>query len=108
MVGAVDADQLADLTRGSPQILEFYNVAGDPDLLMHLRDDHREDLADVVNALRRSGEVAGTRTLIVLDLWSRSESAAPPSAARRSRCPTGQPKASPPGRPSRSAARCSS
>ena len=29
MVGAVDADQLADLARGIPQILEFYNIAGD-------------------------------------------------------------------------------
>ena len=38
---------------------------------MYLRVDDREDLADVVNALRRSGKVAGTRTLIVLDSWSR-------------------------------------
>ena len=72
MVGAVDADQLADLARGIPQILEFYNIAGDPDLLMHLRVDDPEDLAGVVNALRRSGKVAGTKTLIVLDSWSRA------------------------------------
>ena len=72
MVGAVDSDQLADLARGIPQIFEFYNVAGDPDLLMHLRVGDREELAGVVNALRRSGKVAGTKTLIVLDSWSRT------------------------------------
>jgi hypothetical protein len=50
MVGAVGADEPADLARGIPQILDFYNVAGDPDLLMHLRVDDPEDLAGVVNA----------------------------------------------------------
>jgi len=39
---------------------------------MHLRVDDPEDLAGVVNALRRSGKVAGTKTLIVLDSWSRA------------------------------------
>lgn len=72
MVGAVDADELADMARGIPQILEFYNVAGDPDLLMRLRVDDREELAGVVNALRRRGKVAGTKTLIVLHSWSRA------------------------------------
>jgi len=72
MVGAVDADQLAELARGIPPILEFYNVAGDPDLLMHLRVGDREELAGVVSALRRSGKVVGTKTLIVLDSWSRA------------------------------------
>ena len=74
MVGAVDADELADMARGIPRILEFYNVAGDPDLLMRLRVDDRQELAGVVNALRRSGKVAGTKTLIVLDSWSRAAS----------------------------------
>lgn len=72
MVGAVDAEQLAELARTIPPILEFYNVAGDPDLLMHLRVGDREELAGVVNALRRSGKVAGTKTLIVLDSWTRT------------------------------------
>jgi Lrp/AsnC family leucine-responsive transcriptional regulator len=72
MRGADDADQLAELARGIPQIFEFYNVAGDPDLLMHLRVGDREELAAVVNALRRTGKVAGTKTLIVLESWSRA------------------------------------
>lgn len=72
MLGAVDAEQLADLARGIPQILEFYNVAGDPDLLVRLRVDDREELAGVVNQLRRTGLIAGTKTLIVLNSWLRT------------------------------------
>ncbi|MDC5697193.1 Lrp/AsnC family transcriptional regulator [Intrasporangium calvum] len=72
MLGAVDAEQLADLARGIPQILEFYNVAGDPDLLVRLRVDDREELAGVVNQLRRTGLIAGTKTLIVLNSWIRT------------------------------------
>lgn len=72
LMGAVDSDQVSELALGIPQIIEFNNVAGDPDLLMRLRVHDREELGRVVNVLRRSGKVAGTKTLIVLDSWSRA------------------------------------
>jgi len=71
LAGAIDSDQVEDLAREIPEISEFYNVAGDPDLLVRLRVPDREGLARVVNSLRRTGKVAGTKTLIILDSWSR-------------------------------------
>ena len=67
LVGAIDSDQIDDLAKEIPEISEFYNVAGDPDLLVRLRVPDREELARVVNLLRRTGKVAGTKTLIILD-----------------------------------------
>lgn len=71
LVGAIDSDQIDDLAKEIPEISEFYNVAGDPDLLVRLRVPDREELARVVNLLRRTGKVAGTKTLIILDSWNR-------------------------------------
>jgi Lrp/AsnC family leucine-responsive transcriptional regulator len=70
--GVIDSDQGDELARDIPEITDFYNVAGDPDLIVKLRVRDREELSRVVNSLRRTGKIAGTKTLIVLDSWSRS------------------------------------
>jgi Lrp/AsnC family leucine-responsive transcriptional regulator len=72
LAGAVDSDQMEELARAIPEISEFYNVAGDPDLLVRLRVTDRDQLQRVVNSLRRTGKIAGTKTLIILDSWTRS------------------------------------
>jgi len=71
LAGAVDSDQMEELARAIPEISEFYNVAGDPDLLVRLRVTDRDQLQRVVNSLRRTGKIAGTKTLIILDSWTR-------------------------------------
>ena len=71
LVGAVDTQQVDELARLIPEISEFYNVAGDPDLIVRLRVPDRDQLQRVVNGLRRTGKIAGTKTLIILDSWTR-------------------------------------
>jgi Lrp/AsnC family leucine-responsive transcriptional regulator len=71
LVGAIDTEQIDELARLIPEISEFYNVAGDPDLIVRLRVPDRDQLQRVVNALRRTGKIAGTKTLIILDSWTR-------------------------------------
>ena len=46
-------------------------MAGDPDALLRIRVSDVEHLKTVVNRLRRTGRVTGTKTLMVLDRWSR-------------------------------------
>jgi Lrp/AsnC family transcriptional regulator, leucine-responsive regulatory protein len=55
-----------------PAVREVFTVAGDPDALVRIRLENVAHLKDVVNALRHSGRVTGTKTLMVLDHWSRT------------------------------------
>jgi Lrp/AsnC family leucine-responsive transcriptional regulator len=55
-----------------PEVREVFTVAGNPDALVRIRLENVAHLKDVVNALRRSGRVTGTKTLMVLDHWSRA------------------------------------
>jgi hypothetical protein len=54
------------------EVREVFTVAGDPDVLVLIRLENVADPKDVVNALGRSGRVTGTKTLMVLDHWSRA------------------------------------
>jgi len=64
----------------------MFNVV-DPDALLRIRVDDVEHLREVVNRLRRSGRVTGTKTLMVLDHWSRQASARNPEPAHPNREP---------------------
>jgi DNA-binding Lrp family transcriptional regulator len=48
-----------------------FTTAGDPDALVWLQVPDVERLGQVIEQLRRRGRVTGTKTLIVLDTWSR-------------------------------------
>jgi DNA-binding Lrp family transcriptional regulator len=54
-----------------PKVIEVFTVAGDPDALIRIRVNSVRHLRDVVDQLRRSGSVIGTKTLMVLDSWRR-------------------------------------
>ena len=54
-----------------PELVESFTIAGDPDALVHMRVRDVADLTRVIDLLRRSGRVTGTKTLIVLDTWER-------------------------------------
>ena len=49
----------------------FDPAAGDPDALARIRVQDAQHLKHVVNQLRRANHVTGTKTLMVLDSWSR-------------------------------------
>ncbi len=69
--GDADIDEILAAVRQVPEIHEVFTMAGDPDALLHIRVDDVEHLKQVVNQLRRTGRVTGTKTLMVLERWSR-------------------------------------
>ena len=62
-------------TAGSPEVEAVYATAGDLDALVRLRAADIDRLGRVVEGLRQSGWVAGTKTLVVLKTWTRRSSA---------------------------------
>lgn len=74
--GDADAEAiLADIVE-MPEVEEAYTTAGDPDGVVRLRVDDVAHLQRVVNGLRRTGRITGTKTLMVLDRHVRGQSVA--------------------------------
>ena len=69
--GDADIDEILGAVEQIPEIREIFTMAGDPDALLRIRVDDVEHLKAVVNRLRRTGRVTGTKTLMVLDRWAR-------------------------------------
>lgn len=69
--GVVDTAELSELVRGVPEVQQFFAIAGDPDALVKIVASDVDHLQRVVNALRRTGKITGTKTLISLDAWDR-------------------------------------
>ena len=72
LLGGTETGELEDIVRSVPEVQEFFTIAGDPDALVRMRVDDVDHLQRVVNALRRTGKLAGTKTLIVMNSWSRA------------------------------------
>lgn len=47
-------------------VIEVFTIGGDPDALVRIRVDSVQHLEQVINNLRKSGLVIGTKTLMVL------------------------------------------
>lgn len=62
--------EIAGVARDMPEVLTVFTTAGDPDALVHMRVRDVGHLTTVVDRLRRSGKVTGTKTLMVLRRWS--------------------------------------
>jgi Lrp/AsnC family transcriptional regulator, leucine-responsive regulatory protein len=75
--GDGDIDVIVGAIAQMPEVREVFTIAGDPDALVRIRVDDVEHLKQVVNALRRSGQITGTKTLMVLDRWARNVDADP-------------------------------
>lgn len=69
--GDADIDEILAAVEQIPEIREVFTMAGDPDALLRIRVNDVEHLKAVVNRLRRTGRVTGTKTLMVLDRWVR-------------------------------------
>jgi DNA-binding Lrp family transcriptional regulator len=69
--GDADIDEILGAVEQIPEIREVFTMAGDPDALLRIRVNDVEHLKAVVNQLRRTGRVTGTKTLMVLDRWIR-------------------------------------
>lgn len=70
-----EIDEIVASISKMPEVREIFTIAGDPDALVRIRVDDVEHLKGVVNELRRGRNVTGTKSLIVLDRWVRSDEA---------------------------------
>jgi DNA-binding Lrp family transcriptional regulator len=65
---------VADIVRTAatlPEVQAVFTIAGDPDALVRIRVRDIGHLQRVIDQLRRSGTVTGTKTLMVLGSWTR-------------------------------------
>ena len=60
---------IAAVAHELPEVQAVFTTAGDPDALVWIRVKDVNDLTRVIDLLRRSGSVTGTKTLMVLDTW---------------------------------------
>lgn len=64
--GATQVDDIDQSFARLPELVEAFTTAGDPDALVRLRVRDLDHLKRVIDTIRRSGGVTGTKTLIVL------------------------------------------
>jgi Lrp/AsnC family transcriptional regulator, leucine-responsive regulatory protein len=74
--GKTKVADIAGVAADLPEVEAVHTIAGDPDALVHLRVRDVADLTRVIDLLRRSGRVTGTKTLIVLASETSSSSRA--------------------------------
>jgi Lrp/AsnC family leucine-responsive transcriptional regulator len=80
--GKTKVADIAGVASDLPEVEAVYTTAGDPDALVHLQVRDVEDLTRVIDLLRRSGRVTGTKTLIVLDTETKADHRPPPGVPR--------------------------
>ena len=71
-VGTADFEAIVAVVSEIPEVQEIFTIAGDPDALVRIRVHDVDHLKHVVNILRRTEHVTGTKTLMVLDRWSQA------------------------------------
>jgi DNA-binding Lrp family transcriptional regulator len=69
--GSSTVGEIMRTTTGLPEVQAVFTIAGDPDALIHVRVRDIAHLQQVIDTLRRAGNVTGTMTLMVLGSWSR-------------------------------------
>jgi DNA-binding Lrp family transcriptional regulator len=71
-VGTAPVDAIESIAEDAPEIQALFTVAGDPDALAWIRVSDVHELKRVIDRIRRSGKVTGTKTLMVLGSTVRS------------------------------------
>lgn len=64
--GSTQVDDIDRTFTDMPEVVEAFTTAGDPDALARIRVRDLDHLKRVVDQIRRTGRVTGTKTLIVL------------------------------------------
>jgi DNA-binding Lrp family transcriptional regulator len=75
--GTARVDEIENLGLDTPEVLAVFTVAGDPDALVWIRVRDVHHLKQVIDRLRSSKKVAGTKTLMVLGSSIRSRQKPP-------------------------------
>ncbi|MBV9818989.1 MAG: Lrp/AsnC family transcriptional regulator [Solirubrobacterales bacterium] len=69
--GDTDLEDIVAALSRVPEVSDVFTIAGDPDALLRIRVQDVPHLKEVVNVVRRVGSVTATKTLMVLDHWTR-------------------------------------
>lgn len=64
--GDTPVDEIATIGEGISEVQAVFTTAGDPDALVWLRVRDVHDLRRVIDRIRRTGNVSGTKTMMVL------------------------------------------
>lgn len=72
VAGNLELEMIVAFANDIPEVTEVLTLAGDPDAIARVRAANMYDLQRVVNLLRTNGRVTGTKTLVVLNSWSRT------------------------------------
>lgn len=67
--GTTKVDEISMIAKDIPEVRAVFTIAGDPDALVWMRVKDVDDLKRVIDRLRRTGKVVGTKTLMVLGTW---------------------------------------
>lgn len=70
-VGSTPVEEINMIASETPEIESIFTMAGDPDALVRIRVENVDHLKRVIDRFRRSGKIAGTKTLMVLGAWNR-------------------------------------
>lgn len=73
VMGNARMEEIEAAARNLPEVLQIFTTAGDPDALIRMRVRDMAHLRRAVDQLRRGGQVTGTKTLMVLSVWTRSD-----------------------------------
>ncbi len=71
--GTTRVDDIESIAADVPEIRALFTVAGDPDALAWIRVQDVQDLKRVIDQLRNSGKITGTKTMMVLGSSIRSQ-----------------------------------
>jgi Lrp/AsnC family leucine-responsive transcriptional regulator len=72
-LGTTGVGEILKTAASLPEVQTVFTIAGDPDALFRLRVRDIAHLQQVIDQLRRSGTVTGTKTLMVLGSWTRGD-----------------------------------
>jgi Lrp/AsnC family transcriptional regulator, leucine-responsive regulatory protein len=68
--GDTKVADISSVAKDLPEVQAVFTTAGDPDAIVWIRVKDVEDLTRVIDLLRRTGRVTGTKTLMVLRTWT--------------------------------------
>ncbi|GAA4670094.1 Lrp/AsnC family transcriptional regulator [Amycolatopsis dongchuanensis] len=71
--GTTHVDEIVRTTTRMPEAQAVFTIAGDTDALVWLRVRDMRHLQDTLDELRRSHHITSTKTLMVLDSWTRGQ-----------------------------------
>ena len=75
--GTTQVEDIEATATALQEIQDVYMIAGDPDALVHIRARDVNHLKLIIDRLRHSGKVTGTKTLMVLSSSARPSAALP-------------------------------